>query len=174
MKNKKIYWQKYYQNHKKEFSKRYKIWCKNNPDRVKELGRKSVKSWRMRNPQKKRDVENKYKRKRIKIDPKFRLDQNISRVLNASLKGLKAEVSWQKLVGYSINELIIHLEKQFDEKMCWNNYGSYWHLDHKRPKSWFKYDNSNDEEFKKCWELKNLQPLEAKENIKKKNYYESL
>jgi 5-methylcytosine-specific restriction endonuclease McrA len=73
------------------------------------------------------------------------------------------------LVGYTVNELINHLEKQFDGKMSWDNYGSYWDVDHRKPRSLFHYENAEDPEFKECWSLKNLQPLEHKENLRKGN-----
>lgn len=81
---------------------------------------------------------------------------------------------WEKIVGYSIQELMDHLEKQFNDKMNWNNYGSYWHVDHKKPITWFKYTDYSDIEFKECWSLNNLQPLERIENIKKGNRYATI
>ena len=55
--------------------------------------------------------------------------------------------------------------------MTWENQGSYWHIDHIKPKSLFEYDSIDHPEFKKCWSLDNLQPLEAKENMRKNNKY---
>lgn len=48
-------------------------------------------------------------------------------------------------------------------------YGSYWHVDHIRPMSWF--DTTNFNEFTLCWSLDNLQPLEAVKNRMKSNRY---
>ena len=56
--------------------------------------------------------------------------------------------------------------------MNWSNHGTYWHIDHIKPKSWFKYESTDDEAFIKCWSLDNLQPLEAQINITKGNRYE--
>jgi hypothetical protein len=87
-------------------------------------------------------------------------------------KGLsKKETDWQKAVGYTVEQLKEHLEKQFDDKMNWENHGTLWHIDHIKPKSLFEYDSIDNPEFKKCWSLDNLQPLEAKENIRKSNKY---
>lgn len=55
--------------------------------------------------------------------------------------------------------------------MNWNNYGSYWVIDHKKPKSLFKYYNPEDQAFRDCWCLANLQPLEVKENLNKSNKF---
>ena len=137
------------------------------------------KKWRDKNREKKREGDRKYARtirkrkrkQRRRIDPKFRLDSNMSSMVSVYLKGKKARQTWKKLVGYTINDLVSHLEKQFDENMNWNNYGSYWHIDHIKPKSLFKYIYPEDLEFKKCWALENLQPLEAIANIKKSNHF---
>lgn len=68
--------------------------------------------------------------------------------------------STQKLLGYSAIQLKEHLDKQ---GMDWNNH----QIDHKIPISWFKKDTPphivND--------LRNLQPLSAKENLKKSNTF---
>jgi hypothetical protein len=70
---------------------------------------------------------------------------------------------------YSPQDLVEHLERQFDEKMNWDNYGSYWDVDHIYPQSLLPYDSLDHTNFQKCWALDNLQPLEKMENIKKSN-----
>jgi hypothetical protein len=50
----------------------------------------------------------------------------------------------------------------------WKNYGE-WHVDHKIPQSAFNFETPEDIDFKKCWALKNIQPMWAKENIIKSN-----
>lgn len=77
-----------------------------------------------------------------------------------ALKGLKADRHWEDLVGYSLKELREHLESQFDENMTWDNIGNYWEIDHIIPKSQFQYKTEQDIEFKICWSLLNLRPLE--------------
>ena len=88
-----------------------------------------------------------------------------------SLKGVKSGHPWQQFVNYTLEDLIKHLELKFDKKMNWNNYGSYWAVDHIKPKTLFSYSSAKELEFKECWDLKNLQPLEKIENIKKGNRY---
>ena len=74
------------------------------------------------------------------------------------------------IVGYSLDELMIHLESLFEEGMTWENYGD-WHIDHRIPKSWFNFETINDPEFIKCWDLNNLKPMWASENIAKGNKF---
>ena len=58
-----------------------------------------------------------------------------------------------------------HIERQFDDNMNCNNYGIYWHIDHIIPQSCLPYTSMEEDNFKKCWALNNLRPLEAKLNI---------
>lgn len=53
--------------------------------------------------------------------------------------------------------------------MNWENYAIYWQIDHIVPISAFNYNSIYDEEFKMCWSLENLQPLENSVNIGKHN-----
>ena len=123
---------------------------------------------------KRREVKerrNKRRKEKRLTDAKYRLDMNMHTAIWKTLKKQKAGRKWEELVGYSVNELMKHLERQFDENMNWENYGSYWHIDHIKPKSLFKYNSPDELEFKKCWALENLQPLEKTKNIKKYNHY---
>jgi len=109
-------------------------------------------------------------RERLKTDPKFKLDQNMSNAIRQSLKSRgssKGGSSWLDYVDYTLEQLAEHLEKQFDDKMTWENQGSYWDVDHIIAKATFNYSSPYDEEFKKCWALDNLQPLEKKDNMSK-------
>ena len=54
--------------------------------------------------------------------------------------------------------------------MTWENYGlETWHLDHIKPVS--KFNLLDVDEQKKCFHYTNLQPLWAKDNIKKSNKF---
>jgi len=70
------------------------------------------------------------------------------------------------LLGYSIDDLKLHLERQFTSGMNWEKFkrGEI-HIDHIIPQRAF--DLSNDDEWRKCWCLSNLQPLWACDNLKK-------
>lgn len=77
----------------------------------------------------------------------------------------KNNESFIKYINYSIEELKLHLESKFDNNMSWINYGIYWHIDHIIPQSCLPYTSMSDDNFKKCWALDNLRPLEAKQNM---------
>lgn len=72
----------------------------------------------------------------------------------------------EKLIGITIKELKLYIEKQFKDDMTWDNYGFYgWHIDHIIPLS--SFDLTKAEEQKKAFHYTNLQPLWAKENMQK-------
>ena len=124
---------------------------------------KYKKKWRRSNREK---INSQY-RDRLKSDPIFKLRKNCSRSINHILKqnnSSKNNHSFLSFVPYSIDELKSHIEKQFDFNMSWNNYGTYWELDHIIPQSDLPYFSMQDSNFKKCWDLSNLRPLSIKEN----------
>lgn len=56
-------------------------------------------------------------------------------------------------------------QKEWREK---NQYGKDgWRVDHIIPVSKFNYTSTDDESFKTCWALPNLQPMWGRDNMKK-------
>jgi hypothetical protein len=78
---------------------------------------------------------------------------------------------WNYLVGeYWYSKLIEHLKTRLPDNLTWEIYlknRSDWHIDHIIPQSNFNYISNNDDEFKKCWNLRNLRIIDAKTNMKK-------
>lgn len=105
-------------------------------------------------------------KERRNSEPKYKLNQNMSHAIRDALAGNKNGRHWETLVDFTLTDLKKHLEKQFKKGMAWENYGE-WHIDHKIPKSVFNYTKPEHEDFKKCWALKNLQPMWAVDNVKK-------
>jgi len=133
-----------------------------------ERERASCKKWHDNNPDRVRYLARKVGAKR-RSTPKGKLRDNISCLMYQSLKGSKAGRCWEDLVGYTVDQLKQHLEKRFTPEMNWGNYGSYWHIDHKIPIAVFNFERPEDIDFKLCWSIKNLQPLEARQNILKRD-----
>ncbi len=113
-----------------------------------------------------REYLRKYQNTRRAIDPMFKLNNNFGRMIRASIVSGKNSRHWEKVVGYTLLELVEHLENQFLPSMSWNNYGK-WHIDHIVPVAYFKFSTTEDPDFKKCWALKNLRPMWAIDNIRK-------
>lgn len=97
--------------------------------------------------------------------PENKLHSNMSRAIRASIAG-KGGRSWESLLGYTTEQLMAHIERQFTRGMTWENYGE-WHIDHIRPKVSFGLLSSEDPAFKECWAMSNLQPLWAEDNRRK-------
>lgn len=106
-------------------------------------------------------------------NPWYRLAGNLRTRLGIALKQ-KALTKNSKLfeyLGCSIEVLVVHLEKQFQSGMSWNNYGRWhptldkWNIDHITPLSIAK----TEEELYKLCHYTNLQPLWARENSSKKD-----
>ena len=83
------------------------------------------------------------------------------------LKKRKKKICWRHL-PYTPTQLGKHLEKQFQEGMTWENYGSNkgcWNMDHIYPISYWAHPaNPGHPDFKKCWSLKNIRPMWVEEN----------
>jgi len=160
-------WKTNHKKHIKEYNKEYqKI------DKCKEHHRKHQKEYCRTECGKKyyREYWREWQKKNRSINPRFKLDCNMGTAIYLALNRKKVGRKWEELTGYSVEELMKHLESKFEPWMNWGNYGK-WHVDHIKPKSLFHYTSAEDKEFKECWSLNNLQPLEAIENIRKSNKY---
>jgi hypothetical protein len=124
----------------------------------------SVSEYYKRHPEKRRtEQERERGLKRYHENP---VRSNISRMVRFGLNGFTKSKPTFDLLGYTVNELKLHLESKFLEGMTWENYGE-WHIDHIVPQSKLKYESPDHPNFKICWSLNNLQPLWAVDNIKK-------
>ena len=104
---------------------------------------------------------------------KGRIDDAFSANIRSALVGGKNGRKWEEVVGYTLDDLMRHLKRLFKTGMTWENYGrGGWHIDHKIPKSLFNYQTVDDIDFKRCWALRNLQPLWESENMKKGSKFE--
>ena len=126
-----------------------------------------LRKWREDNPEKAKEQYRTANRKRLSIN-KYKISSNVSREMRSSLlKGTKLNRHWETLVNFNTDQLITHLESQFNPDMTWDNYGSHWEIDHKVPVAAFNFETPEDIDFKRCWSLDNLQPLEKFKNRKK-------
>lgn len=151
----------YYQKHKEQDCAATKKWYQSHRKYRYEYNKK----WRQLHPE-----YYPQKIKEYRLNPKNHLDNAMGNSIRASLKENKAGRKWENLVGYTIESLIKHLESKFESWMNWDNYGK-WDIDHIKPRSLFNYKTAEEIEFKQCWALENLQPLEHIANIKKFNHY---
>lgn len=110
----------------------------------------------------------KYRKKKYKTDILYSLKVKIRGRLQVFLKKKKLSKndSTFKMLGCSPQKFKKYLEKKFKPGMNWKNHTKHgWHVDHKIPLSSAK----NNKDLERLCHYTNLQPLWAKENMKKGN-----
>jgi hypothetical protein len=113
-----------------------------------------------------------WRRKRHAEDPAFAMNSRMRSGIRHSLGTAKAGRSWESLVGYTVQDLMRHLEKQFSPGMTWKNRGR-WQIDHRTPLASLPSDSPDHPNFKFAWSLPNLQPFWKEDNYEKRaqRYY---
>jgi len=154
-------WREFHQEDEKE--RKRKSHVENRPERLKQSSEYYYKN---------KDVlikkQYEYKKRRLKIDPKFKLGENLRSLIREGLKRRDCTKSCKttELLGATIPEVLKHLESQFTDGMTWDNHGKDgWETDHITPLKAF--DLSNVEHQKIAFNYKNLQPLWWRDNNKK-------
>jgi hypothetical protein len=133
-------------------------YAKKNPDNTK---RNRLK-WYKNNS---KNLISKLKEKR-NTDVLYKLRIGIRTRIKQALGGNFKRGKTIELLGIDIVGLSDYLESKFTEGMSWENYGLHgWHIDHIIPLSSAK----TIEEFNILCHYTNLQPLWAKDNLKKSN-----
>lgn len=110
-----------------------------------------------------------YRNKRRKENPSLRIEDSTRSRMWAAVKGNGNEGKLFSRLPYSKEELIEHLKLKLTDGMSLENYGK-WHIDHIKPCHLF--DLTHEEEFLECWNLNNLQPLWAHDNVSKGSKYD--
>ena len=145
--------------------KKLYIWRENNKERFLKI----CKNYRDKDD--KKELRNKNKREKYKNCIQERLTQLYRNRVRICVKTKtfpkNTHIEYEKLLGCKWDLLIIWLDFNMKPTMSWNNYGSYWHIDHVYPCSLF--DFSKEENRYKCFNWTNLTPLECIENIRKSN-----
>lgn len=102
------------------------------------------------------------------VNPAHALNSRVATAIYTSLAGAKGGRTWESLVGYTLADLIRHLERGFQRGMTLANHGE-WHIDHIVPLSSFDFQTAEDAGFRVAWSLTNLRPLWASDNHRKKD-----
>jgi hypothetical protein len=167
-----------YIKNKEKYQERSKIWyCENkeqhlinnkkygkdNPD----VRRKATAKYLKNNS----EQYNTYRRKRYATVPQFKLRIILGNRLNEVLKKNKTYKTSNiiLLLGCSLDDLKLYLEKQFKSEMNWSNHGLLWEVDHIKPCD--EFDLTDIEQQKQCFHYTNLQPLFKMENRQKSNKF---
>jgi len=172
------------QKHKKERQKYLQVYQQKNKEHLKYLHHKRYLEHREEVLKKSSEYQRKHRQeyskysldyyhKKYKNDLFFSLNHRISTAIQIALNGNKNGRHWETLVGYTIKQLKQRIELNFKKGMSWKNREK-WHIDHKKPKSLFHYVFPEDQAFRDCWSLANLQPLWVIDNLKKSNQFNNI
>ena len=167
----------YYRANIEQEKEKDRAWAAANRDRISEKEKRRYyrdpkkaiaykRIWRDRNRERVREID-RARMAKYNATEKGKLSGSMAGRLRQSLFGTKSRRHWEDIVGYTAEQLKRHLEKQFLPGMTWDNYGKVWEIDHKIPIAAFNYKSPNYLDFKRCWELNNLRPLDRSENRKK-------
>lgn len=108
----------------------------------------------------------KYKKKRYKSDPAYRMLEVLRCRQRAALNGELKTAPTREALGCSFEYARQHIENKFTEGMTWDNYGLHgWHVDHIIPCA--SFDLTDPDQQRQCFHYTNLQPLWAEDNLKK-------
>lgn len=153
-----------------------KQWRENNRELKAQLDRE----YRLKNPDKikaSRSTEQ-YRKRKAETDKQYRLrcanipSKKMAWRLRSMISSAVKNKNFKtfKLLGYTSNDLVKHLEGLFTNGMTWDNYGKNgWHIDHKKPLVLFDLEDQN--QIKEAFSLENLQPLWGSENCSKGSLY---
>ena len=151
-----------YQKRKGKYNAYYNKRYANLTEEEKQKGRDYKNKWEKENKEKVR----KYHKKTLDNNPSLKIANNIRTRMYQVLKGISKSESTIELLGCSIKEYIIYLERKFDENMNWSNYGIYWEIDH--IKELYKFNLADPLQQKEAFHFSNTQPLSVIENQRKR------
>jgi hypothetical protein len=103
-------------------------------------------------------------RRKYADDAKYAIYHRVKRNIKKHLRDGKQSRNWSRALGYTMQELKTHIERQFKGRMSWRNMGK-WHIDHIRPVVSFSFTSVDDKQFRDCYALSNLRPMWAVDNM---------
>lgn len=142
-----------------------------------ERRKKSALDWVKRNHDQHRTYQRALGKRRQQNDPDYRFRKNLRSRLHKAITRASAAKSGKtmELIGCTVPELKIHLERQFTVGMTWETYGhgiGRWNVDHRLPCA--SFDLTDPEQQRRCFHFSNLQPMWHHENVAKGDRVECL
>jgi hypothetical protein len=147
---------------RKEYNKQY--WA-TNKDKLSQYSKRYV------NEHKEmiREWKYNYEKEKLAKDIQYKLSKTLRTRLRCALQGNSKAGSAVRDLGCTIEEFRKYIEDKFQEGMSWDNHGL-WHLDHIKPLALF--DLTDREQLCEACNYSNIQPLWAKDNLRKGARYE--
>lgn len=168
----KEYKQQHYLKNKEKYNKKSKIYRQDHKDELKEYfknhrekNKEKIKLKQKEAYQKNKKQINKKRLELLNKNPKAKILKSLRNRIIKVLQGSSKSASTVAMLGCTIDEFKNYLEKQFYSDICWDNYGSVWHIDHIIPCA--SFDLTKKENQYKCFHYSNMRPLLAQENLSK-------
>ena len=158
----------YYLNNKEKVKENLKKYREKNKEKIKIYKKTYRKS--ASKEQWFKDQRNNYLRDKYYNDSNYKIRVTLRTRISHVLKGRKKSKPTLKLLGCTVEQLWVHLEKQFQPWMTRANHGT-WHVDHIRPCA--SFDLTDPKQQAECFHYTNLQPLWAHQNISKGAKYDA-
>lgn len=99
-------------------------------------------------------------------DAAYRMNQRLRVQVRKAMRGMKRGRAWESLLGYSLDDLMAHLERMLPRGWSLKKaIAAGWHLDHITPK--VAFDCASDSGVRAAWCLSNLRLIPARENLRK-------
>ena len=166
------YKEKCIKKHKAECSKIYK---RKNYEQIKLRQKQYNLKWYHKNKETKNKKESEKQKKRYKEDLQFKLTTWSRYQVRRCLNSNKTKHTFD-ILGYTPEMLKQRLEMNFKSDMNWDNHGTLWHIDHRKPLCKFNLTlpdgTPNYEQIRLANSLANLQPLYVTENLSKNGKFE--
>jgi hypothetical protein len=135
---------------------------------TKEQNKLSKKNW-MSNPENRKarnEYIRKYKAQKRLTDPNFKIYENLRKRIWKCLKN-KSNSS-KELLGCDIENYKKWIEYTMSKEMTWQNYGTYWNIDHVTPID--SFDLSNKDDVLKAFNWKNTWAMISVDNFSKNSH----
>jgi hypothetical protein len=157
---------KKYKSHRAEYIKKYN-------KKYRTINADGIKKQRKQHRKITRNADNEYAKKYVQnkrnTDPNYKLRTNLRTRINVAIKHNQKAGSAVRDLGCSIPELKLYLEKRFTSEMSWNNWGTFWQIDHIKPLA--KFNLTDREQFLEACHYSNLQPLYWEDNLIKRDAF---
>jgi hypothetical protein len=143
---------------------RHSTQCKAEARAARDSNRLAVAKWRASH----RDEVNAAERRRRRERPSYRLAKNLRLRLRGAVRSNARSGSAVRDLGCSIEELKVHIERQWTGCMSWENWGSgpgTWQIDHVYPLA--QTDLTSRTQLLAVCNWRNLQPLWHGDNVRK-------
>jgi hypothetical protein len=160
-----------YENNKETIKEKSRKYYNLNKDEINLKRRLTKKSTHYYHKNKNKDKQLKqsyeYRKMKMKTEPFYKFKHQIRILIRESFRRGFTTKSKKtiEILGCSFEEFKIHLESRFDDKMNWENQGTYWHMVHRIPIS----SAETEEDVYRLNHYTNFQPLYWEDNLKKSN-----